>query len=120
MENKLPLEKLPKWAQEHIKTITMQREAAVSALNDFTDSQTESPVYYELHPCDGCQQGPSFRKHYIQTNAVHFNYGGVDLRVSVWNNEITLSWGGKDGIRDAAMIPFGYNQVRLVTKEMLR
>lgn len=120
MNKELPLEKLPKWAQEHIKTIEMQREAAVSALNDFRDSQTESPVFYELHPCDGQQQGPAFIRHYIQTNAVQFNYGGVDLRVSVWNNEISLSWGGLHGIRDAAMVPFGYNQVRLVTKEMLR
>ncbi len=120
MENQPPIEKLPKWAQEHIRVIERQRDSARDALRNFKDSQTESPIHYELHPCTGEKPGPSFIKHFIQSNAVKFNYAGVNLDVSIWDNQISISWSGNDGLRGVAMVPYGYNQVKLISKSNLK
>ena len=39
------IEKLSKWAQEHIRTLKYERDTAVRALNNYVDGQTESPFY---------------------------------------------------------------------------
>jgi hypothetical protein len=41
-------EKLPKWAEEHIKTIQRERDNAVRALNDYVNSQTPTEIYIDM------------------------------------------------------------------------
>lgn len=75
--------KLPKWAQEHINKIQYQRDAAVAALDAFTDGQTESDIWIEEHPCTGEKAGPSEKIKYIQASRVTFRLGHEEITVSL-------------------------------------
>ena len=112
-------EKLPKWAQEYIRDLENQRDAAVRALNDFQDRSSPSPIYIEDHPCTGEDAGPSFKRAYLQTHKVFFEYAGVELCVTTWDNEIRLDWNGH-GSKETAFIPSSRQQARLVSKENMR
>ena len=91
--------KLPRWAQEHIRKLEMQRDAAVDALNEFVDAQTESPIYYEQTVCTGENDrgGPSFKRRYVQTHGVTVEWRGVELDVRLRENGIDLQWAALDG-----------------------
>lgn len=77
----MDVNKLPKWAQERIKELQYQRDAAVDALNNFVDNQTPSNIYIEEHPCIGESSGPSFKRSYIQNHAVTFKLGKEHVTV---------------------------------------
>ena len=111
--------KLPKWVQKHIKDISIERSTAIKALNEFIDNQTESPVWYDDLICTGEEQGPSFKKKYIQTRSITFEYAGVSLRVLLRDNQLDLSWSAGDRFssKEAAFIPTSYMQARIVAKE---
>lgn len=61
--------KLPKWAQDHIRDLQRQRDAAVEALDRYCDDQTDSGVWTDELVCDKAG-GPSHRQKFIQVNAV--------------------------------------------------
>lgn len=91
--------KLPKFAQAAFKDLELERFVAVRALREWTDSQTVSPVSIEEIVCDGEQQSPSFKKRYIQTNRVKFEWMGVELEVYLKDDQsqgnapgISLQW----------------------------
>lgn len=83
---------LPKWAQQHIKTIEQQRDAAVRALEEFCDNDTPSAFFVEDYVCDGESKGPTTRRHYIQTRSIEVAHAGVGLRVLLRGDSIELSW----------------------------
>jgi hypothetical protein len=114
--------KLPKWAQEHIEKITRERETAISALNEWTDSQTESPFCIEDFLCTGEEKGPSFKKRYIQTHNISVTWAGVCLEIRLREDEIDLSWcgGTRHSTSDAAFIPYSYQQARIKSRENMR
>jgi len=119
---------LPAWAQEHIKTLSRERDIAVRELTEFLDKQTPSKVFTEhyLAPCIG-ELRPAQERVYV-----HPDYAVVmeahDIRVRITNehgntnNEsIIVQWediGRK--CRDVALVPVSYNMVRLVSKERMR
>jgi hypothetical protein len=92
------LNKLPKWAQEYIRNIERDRELSVRALNEFVDTQTESPIWVDEGVCTGEESGPAFKRHYIQAYQVTFRVGtqevyiGLDLRDS---SELKINCGGR-------------------------
>lgn len=73
--------KLPKWAQEYINKTEMQRNAAVSALNEFVNEQTPSKIWIETHPCTGESSGPSQKRRYLQGREVTFKIGKEEVTV---------------------------------------
>ena len=119
MEEKI--KKLPKWAQEHIKELTMRRESAVRQLNEYCDDQTESPFRTEDFVCTGEGQGPSLKKRYIQAHHMVVSHSDVHLDIYLRDDTIQLQWSAENrGLKDVAMIPESFQCVRLVSHENMR
>lgn len=119
----LPIKKLPKWAQEHIKNISRERDVAIRALNEFVDNQTPSSIFYDEWVCTGEEVGPSTKKKYIQYYKMSFEHAGVFLDVNLHSDDcIDLKWSvsGELNCREVAMIPTSFQNVRLVSKENMR
>lgn len=118
--------KLPKWAQEHIKNLTRQRDVAVRALDKYVNKQTESSFYTEDLECTGEQSGPTCRKRYIQTHSIFVVWQGVKLQIDAHDygnvgSGIYLRWSADDRIsNDIAFIPASYQSARLVNKAFMR
>lgn len=75
--------KLPRWAQDHIKDLQRERDTAVRCLNEFQDAQTASSFYVSRLECTGESQGPTEKRHYIQTDRIHFVWGGNNFEISL-------------------------------------
>lgn len=71
--------KLPKWAQERMRQLEFQRNAAIRALQEFENKQTESRVWVADHACIGETPGPSLIKNYLQTRNVTFKVGEDEI-----------------------------------------
>jgi hypothetical protein len=91
---KSQIEKLPMWAQKHMDTLRGQRDAAVKTLLEFKDTQTESGVFIQAHPCIGksvdsseAGTGPTFVKSFIQAKRVYFQLPRADLELEVYVNQ---------------------------------
>lgn len=112
--------KLPKWAQEHIETISRERELAVRSLNQYCDESTPSPFSTFEYVCTGEIQGPSGKRRYIQAIAIEVEWRGVTLRIDAndyGNNGkgIRLQWGTKRNTEEVAFIPTSYQAARILT-----
>ena len=77
------LGKLPKFAQEYIHSLELNRDLAIRQLNEFVDSQTESSIWIDEYVCTGEQRGPSPKRHYLQTHRVTFKIGNSEVYVSI-------------------------------------
>lgn len=120
------ISKLPKWAQDEFRRICRERDVAVERLQSYEDEQTESPIHYDDFVSDGCGQGPTIRRKYINgTNQVIFEHKGVWLRVSLTEegglnrDAIQLQWGGlpKHSTKVAAFVPCSFQMARIVSRE---
>jgi len=118
------IQKLPKWAQDHIKEIQQQRDTAVRVLNEYVDDQEPSDFYVDDGVCTGEECGPSFKRRFIQTHCISIEYAGVLLEVRTRQDakSIDLSWGNPNAgtVPEIAMIPSSHQQARLVSKENMR
>ena len=125
MESKI--ERLPKWAQDHIRDLERQRNAAIRTLNETLDKQTPGPFFYDDMPCtgEGGADGPVFKRIYIQAGwRIQCEHAGVLLSITVppdGRKEIRLQWMTPEmSSRDIALIPESYCAARLVAKEGMR
>jgi hypothetical protein len=119
------IQKLPKWAQDHIEDLERQRDISIRALNEFCDNQTPSPFYVEDLVCTGEGQGPTPKRCYIQAHSVTVVWAGVEMQIDANDyggrkNEIGIRWSVRDGGRDVAVIPASFNQILVKTKENMR
>ena len=114
------IDKLPKWAQEHIENIERERGVAVRALNKYVDGQTPSPISVMEMECTGEGGKPSFKTRYIQGHRISINHEGVELNIILRDGQIDLSWGGPSPLTDVALIPSSYQQAGLVSKKFMR
>jgi len=118
--------KLPKWAQEHIEKLQRELDAAADRLQQLEDEQTESPIWTDDMVCDvRAERGPSFVRRFINgAHSVSFRHEGVSLRVLLRDGVgIEITWSGSErefSMVDAAMIPYGYQSIRIVAKENMR
>jgi len=111
--------KLPKWAQDHIKDLSRQREVTIRTLNESLDKQTPSPFYYEDNLCTGEQSGPVRKRIYVQTHWLYVEWEGVQLQILLreGQRQIDLKWYDQIGnCRDVAFIPSSYQSARLVAR----
>lgn len=111
------IERLPKWAQAHIKDLDRQRRVAIDALKQFQDSNEPTMVSYEkMRHLDGEVQ---FLTRYIDARSVEFVAAGVSLEVTLPIDEcergIKLSWGpeGSISLGDLCFTPTSYQQARI-------
>ena len=122
MESKI--ERLPKWAQDHIRDLERQRNAAIRTLDEALDKQTPGPFFYDDTPCTGGRPGPVRKRVYVQSGGrVECEYAGVLLRVFVRQEikAIGLQWTTPGStLRDIAFIPEMFCAARLVAKKNMR
>lgn len=109
------IDKLPKWAQEHIAFLKRRLVEATNDIKRFVDHQMPSEVYYD--------EGFTERKRiYVQSDRLTFTHAGVTLDVAIYHpNHIELRWDGIGrGLTDVALIPDCFQQARLVAKDKMR
>jgi len=112
--------RLPKWAKDHIRDLTRQREAAVRALDKFEATQTPSKMWVEDFCSDGKTRGPSTRKLYVQGRRITIEHNDIRLDVLMREEALDLQWSrGKSRGGDIPMIPRSYGQVWLVNPKDL-
>ncbi len=118
--------KLPKWAQDHIETLQRQRDTAVRALRDWTDSQTKQPISVDEVECVE-QGGPSFFTRYIEGKRLTVRWKGVQLEIhlkedgNMSDDAIDLKWTALTRHSGhVAMVPTSFQSVSLMAKENLR
>jgi hypothetical protein len=107
------LRRLPKWAQEHIRTLKRERNAAAMRLEVYQNTQTKSKIWVDDLTC---YDGTKTTRNYIQGEGVEILHQGVKLSVWLLDDEgIKLSWGPGESynLGDIALVPTGYQQARL-------
>jgi hypothetical protein len=89
--------KLPKWAQEHLASLTRDRDTLHRALQSYLDVQ--------------------YDRFYIQDEQVTFEHAGVRLQVNAYREgEIALTWGpagSMAGLGDLCFIPTSYQRAKI-------
>lgn len=116
------IEKLPKWAQEHIADLKRNLAASEGVKSRLIDEQKPSPFYV-----DEWHSTPRFRRYVQAVNrTVSVEHAGVHLDVFLADEHdgqraygIELKWCavGKRLSDGVALLPRGYSTVQLVTPE---
>lgn len=121
-----PIHKLPKWAQDHIQTLQRQRDTAVKALKDWTDTQTVRPISVSEMPRLGRDE-PHTLTRYIEGSDLTIKWMGVELSVMLrtsgnqHDSSIMLQWSAlNDCTSHVAMVPTSFQSVSLIAKENMR
>lgn len=112
------VERLPQWAQEYIKDLKREREAALKTLAELLDTHKKGqwtfhtvmptrPITFETFTVDACR--------------CEVKHLGVNLSIILSAEEFRLSWGAGDRLAggDVAFIPTGRQQANLVSKERM-
>lgn len=116
------IEKLPKWAQDHLRNLQRERDVAIRELNEWVDSQTPSAFSVSEMLCIGEQKGPSIKRRYIQGHRMEVVHAGIHLDISLGQEScIRLQWEDERRLcKEVAMVPKSFNNVELIAKENLR
>lgn len=113
---------LPKWAQEHIKSLDRRVVISERTLQEYCDTQTKSPFFYEELLCFGGET-PQFVRKYIQTYGISVIRDGVRVDILLRHDEsgIEVSWGSDDRlIWEIPMIPVSHQKIKIVPRDKLR
>lgn len=122
------IKKLPVWAQDYIKHLESEREAAVKQLLEFNDHQTESNVFIQDHVCIGegtsgrkkpgeGSGGPTFVRRFLQTKRVQFRLPRAEMEMEVYVNEEEQRVEVRTPRGYPYIEPHGNNLFHLVPKE---
>ena len=119
--------KLPKFAQEIINRLEMERDAAIRELNSFCDSQTKANFYVEELVCTGEDQGPSNKVKYIQGRKLSVSFRDINLDILLSDGSSSrdpgnhLSWNYKEmPLSLVAMVPKCLQGVVLISPKDLK
>ncbi len=113
--------KLPKWAQEHIRNLSRERQVAVDALNKWVDEQTPAPFRIDELECLGEQQGPTRKVRYIQGTRLQVYFADVRLDVTLRDKAIDLQWGTpRNHAGDICFQPRSFQSAYLIAKTNMR
>lgn len=113
MMNAEQLKKLPKWAQEYIDTITMQRDAANRLLDKIKDNTTESPFFIEHYRPEAGSPGDRF---YINgTKSVMLHHDNIAVRLFFDRQGICLHFNSTEPSLNSGVgiVPQASNAIRL-------
>lgn len=119
------IEKLPRWAQEHIANIERERFVAVRSLNEAMDAQTVSPFYIDDWVCTGEQTGPVTKRRYIQGHKIQCLFDGILMEILLSEGAgrdrgIHISWNDEKRLTGkVALVPTSYQKIVLINKANL-
>lgn len=121
------IEKLPKWAQDHIRELERERATAIRELNEYCDSQTPAAFFISELVSTGEERGPSAKTHYIQGHQMTVEWEGVRLQIYLRKDStqapdgISLQWEdiARHG-KHVAFIPVSYQMAHIVSKDRMR
>ena len=102
--------KLPKWAQEYIRTVEMQRDAAKQSLSYHTDNQTVSKIFIDDLVCT--EKTPQHHRFYIQGRQVTFQVGEREIYCLLREDEECLDI--SCGFKTLLIEPRASNTLRIV------
>ena len=111
--------KLPKWAQDRLKSAERAARDARDACAKTYESQEITGVWQYVYDGVSAER----RKAYIDAHSVEFHHAGVWVRVMLPtdNRGIELWWGENENMGgEVAMIPESYQKVLLVTAPNMR
>jgi hypothetical protein len=97
--------KLPKWAQEQMRSLTLQRDAAVRELRTYTDNQTMSAFFTRDMVCDK-EGGPTIYHRYVQAHDMCVEHQGVHMDIYLRDDGINIQYGiiGRGGPLDDVIL----------------
>jgi len=121
-----PVHKLPKWAQTRMEDLQRQRDTAVQALKEWSDTQTPQPISISEFEC--LESGaPTHMTRYIEGRRITVKWKGVELSVTLQESDsahedgIGLQWGSTArGMERVAMVPTSFQSVALIAKENMQ
>lgn len=101
-ELEVKISRLPKWAQDHIRTLQRQRDDSIAELRAWKDSQSESLVYVTKG-----LDSPV----YLQTDRVTFKLPNGAITVSVDGDDLDIN--GNYGRGMLVIRPWASNAMKL-------
>lgn len=119
------VEKLPAWAQELIRDLAREREAAIRALREFEDAQEETAVSYWQSPCLGEDEtsGPDFLRRYLKTDRIEIDWKGVNLTLRLQEEDVShregilIRFSQRRLTEDVAIVATGRNEISIEVPE---
>ncbi len=105
------IEKLPKWAQDHVKDLERRRDDALSALQHHLGKQYVTPFFFEDMVREA--EGNGYKNHRIYLGerwerGIGVEFGGVRLSITcrgdAGNEEITINFERTDRMRGDVMV----------------
>lgn len=120
------IQKLPKWAQEHISKLTRERDNATNKCQRLSESQVVTQAWVEDYGSDA-----GHRREYIQGDGIVVQNHGVALCIRYHKSQIgiELSWAASSDpsiscrpydIAEACFLPTAHQQARIVHPKRLR
>jgi hypothetical protein len=87
--------KLPKWAQEYIHTLELQRDVVMRDLQEYRDEQTEQPLS-QLVSAPSKTGGTDLIRRYIPGHSISAKWQGVDMDITLTQEDgIRVSFGSE-------------------------
>lgn len=115
------IDKLPKWVQEHIKTLERERAVSIQALDDYLSTNTWSPFSIEDTICTGEHQGPTTKTRYIKTEEMRVEHAGIELYIHCDDKCIVLQWEDSEQLGcEVAVVPQSYQRIHLISRNNMR
>ncbi len=84
--NSEAIARLPKWAQDYIRSIEGESEAARRTMRKIEGQQEETKIWAEYFDCHGESSGPTTAKKYIAGRTVNFKVRDQAIEVGYDNH----------------------------------
>jgi len=109
-QDQAALERLPKWAQDHINNLSSALKVSEKALKDYTDSTTPSP--FEVLDIVCLTKTTPVRR-YVQASSMIVRAGGVRVDVYPQDDGINILFEGDRKVDDVALVPQAGNSINI-------
>lgn len=114
---KQQLDRLPKYAQQYIRSLERANDCLRKKLKRDRDAQTPSKISYEEFVNTG--ESHETERRYVQAERIVVINDGVHLTVNCYRSGIELQWGvptkhGSPTLGDISFIPSSYQAAKLI------
>jgi hypothetical protein len=106
------IEKLPKWAQEHINDLESSVKCLGTALECILNNQKESPIYSETYTRNG--DGHKYQKNYIQDHKIYCQVGNLKVDLVAQKDKVQIYFSMSKGFGEAYILPVASNSIEII------